>query len=151
MVQDIWCKNTQYNGKDIKDTQTYFSLSSPGIAVDVTEEEPTAAPAAATSGVNLEELSKDITAAGEKVKELKTSKADKAAIDAAVKVLLEKKQLYADNNNGIGVDGKPFGGSGGKKKKGGGGGGGNQQQQQVCFIFVRYLGSSYYLRPCFWF
>jgi hypothetical protein len=78
--------------------------------------------------VNLEELAKEISAAGEKVKELKTNKGEKAEVDAAVKLLLEKKQLYADNNEGMGVDGKPFGK---KKNNGGGGGGGNKQPEQV--------------------
>ena len=38
--------------------------------------------------VNLEELKEKVTAAGEKVKELKTSGGEKEAIDAAVKELL---------------------------------------------------------------
>lgn len=58
--------------------------------------------------VNLEELKEQVTAAGEKVKTLKTDGADKAAIGAAVAELLALKKEYADNNNGIGVDGKPF-------------------------------------------
>ena len=43
-----------------------------------------------------------------KVKELKNSGADKAAIDDAVKEMLAAKKNYADANNGIGVDGKPY-------------------------------------------
>ena len=58
--------------------------------------------------VDLPKLKDDITALGEKVKTLKTSGGEKEAVDAAVKELLAAKKLYADNNNGIGVDGKPY-------------------------------------------
>ncbi|KAL7579662.1 hypothetical protein ACA910_021812 [Epithemia clementina (nom. ined.)] len=61
--------------------------------------------------VDLTKLKDDITALGEKVKTLKTTSGtadNKEAIDAAVKELVEAKRLYADHNNGIGVDGKPY-------------------------------------------
>ena len=52
----------------------------------------------------------------------------------------QKKQLFADNNNGIGVDGKPFKANMTKAEKkkqnaaaNGGGGGDGQQQPQVRF------------------
>lgn len=60
--------------------------------------------------MNLEELKAEIQSIGETIKALKsaTTSADKDAISAAVASLLAAKQLYADNNNGIGVDGQPF-------------------------------------------
>jgi WHEP-TRS domain len=59
--------------------------------------------------VNLEALSADIAGMGEKIKELKSdSGSSPEAISAAVEELLRLKKEYADNNNGIGVDGKPF-------------------------------------------
>lgn len=57
--------------------------------------------------VNLEELKKEVQVLAENVTELKAS-GDKDAIGAAVAQLLAAKQTYADNNNGIGVDGKPY-------------------------------------------
>ena len=57
---------------------------------------------------DLQQLKEDIEALGEKVKELKSSGADKESIGSAVAQLLEKKKAYADGNNGIGVDGKPY-------------------------------------------
>jgi hypothetical protein len=60
--------------------------------------------------VELEQLKEQIDAAGENIKTLKSAggEVDKVAIGAAVKDLLDLKKQYADNNNGIGVDGKPF-------------------------------------------
>jgi 1,6-anhydro-N-acetylmuramate kinase len=59
--------------------------------------------------VNLDELKAEILAIGETIKTLKsTTPVDKDAVTAAVASLLAAKQLYADNNNGIGVDGQPF-------------------------------------------
>lgn len=60
--------------------------------------------------VNLEELKAEIDSIGERVKSLKTvtGEVDKDAIAAAVKDLVTAKKKFADNNNGIGVDGKPF-------------------------------------------
>ena len=60
--------------------------------------------------VDLNQLKTDIEALGEKVKELKTSGGgdQKDAIGAAVAEMLAKKKEYADNNNGIGVDGNPY-------------------------------------------
>lgn len=60
--------------------------------------------------VDLAKLENEINALGEQIKSLKTSGGDsnKEAIAAAVKDLLAAKKLYAESNNGIGVDGKPF-------------------------------------------
>ena len=41
------------------------------------------------------------------------SSASSDEVSATVALLVEKKKLYADNNDGIGVDGKPFGAGGG--------------------------------------
>jgi hypothetical protein len=57
---------------------------------------------------DLEAIKVDIDSLGAKIKELKTSGGAKEELTAAVTELLAKKQLYADSNNGIGVDGKPF-------------------------------------------
>lgn len=57
--------------------------------------------------VDLDELKEEVTALGEKVKALKDA-GEKDAIGPAVEALLAAKQLYADNNNGIGVDGNPY-------------------------------------------
>ena len=59
--------------------------------------------------VELEKLKADIAQMGNKIKELKlAAPVDKDAIGAAVKEMLDAKKLYADNNNGIDVDGKPY-------------------------------------------
>jgi hypothetical protein len=61
------------------------------------------------SPVDLPVLQAEITALGEKIKSLKeASPPDKAAIAVAVNDLLVAKRVYAENNNGIGSDGKPF-------------------------------------------
>ena len=52
----------------------------------------------------LEALKSEIEALGNKIRSLKEEGQD---VSGAVKELLEKKQLYADSNGGIGVDGKP--------------------------------------------
>jgi hypothetical protein len=69
--------------------------------------------------VDLAQLQQEIASLGEQIKTLKSaSPVDKDAVSTAVQQLLEAKQLYADNNNGIGVDGKPFeAGKKGDKKK----------------------------------
>jgi hypothetical protein len=60
--------------------------------------------------VNLEELKEEINALGSTIKSLKNnaSAANKDAITTAVASLLAAKKLYADSNNGIGVDGLPY-------------------------------------------
>ena len=59
--------------------------------------------------VDLDKLKEEITALGEKIRELKSaSEVDKTAIGAAVNDLLAAKKKYAENNNGIGADGKPY-------------------------------------------
>ena len=59
--------------------------------------------------VELDKLKEEITALGDKIKALKSASAvDNDAVAALVKELLAAKKLYADNNNGIGVDGKPY-------------------------------------------
>jgi hypothetical protein len=60
--------------------------------------------------VNLEELKEEINALGNTIKALKSSPSDenKDAIQTAVASLLAAKKLYAENNDGIGVDGLPY-------------------------------------------
>lgn len=58
--------------------------------------------------IDLEALKVNIHNLGENVKELKAANADKKELDDAVQALLTAKKEYAQNNNGIGVDGKPF-------------------------------------------
>ena len=61
------------------------------------------------SSVDLEALKAEITSIGDKIRTLKTaSPIDKDAIGAAVGALNEAKKKYADNNDGLGVDGKPY-------------------------------------------
>ena len=60
------------------------------------------------SSVDLEALKAEITSIGDKIRDLKTAGAEKAEIGAAVEALNAAKKKYADNNNGIGVDGKPY-------------------------------------------
>jgi chromosome segregation ATPase len=55
--------------------------------------------------VDLEKLKEEITSLGDKIRELKASGAD---VGATVTELNAAKKNYADNNNGIGADGKPF-------------------------------------------
>ena len=58
---------------------------------------------------SLDELKALVESLAEKIKTLKAEGGDnKEAIGAAVKELLEAKKKYADGNNGIGVDGKPY-------------------------------------------
>ena len=58
---------------------------------------------------NLEELKAKADTLAQKVIDLKKADpVDKDAIGATVKELLEAKRTYAQNNNGIGVDGKPW-------------------------------------------
>jgi hypothetical protein len=63
-----------------------------------------------TDAVDLDKLKAEIDAIGEKIKSLKaaTGEVDKDGIAAAVASLVAAKKIFADNNNGIGVDGKPF-------------------------------------------
>ena len=63
-----------------------------------------------TDAVDLDKLKAEIDAIGERIKSLKsaTGEVDKDGIAAAVASLVAAKKTYADNNNGIGVDGKPF-------------------------------------------
>jgi uncharacterized protein YoaH (UPF0181 family) len=68
--------------------------------------------------VDLEELRSKVSALGERVKELKASgSASQEAISAAVAELLDAKKTFAENNNGIGVDGKHLDDGHGKKSK----------------------------------
>ena len=61
------------------------------------------------------ELDAKVTSAGEKVRALKTAKAEKAEVDEAVKVLLA---LKADFKAAAGFDWKPAGAGEAKKEKG---------------------------------
>jgi len=56
----------------------------------------------------LETLKKQIETVGEEIKTLKTNGGDKETITKKVAELLAVKKAYADANNGIGVDGKPY-------------------------------------------
>lgn len=62
--------------------------------------------------VDLNQLKGEISTIGNKIKELKNMAVKELTvtdeIGKNVQDLLAKKQLYADLNNGIGVDGKPF-------------------------------------------
>ena len=76
-----------------------------------------------------DQLNIEITAAGNKVRDLKTKKAEKAEIDSAVAVLLDLKAKY---KAATGQDWKPPGGGESKKnesKKGGDGGGKKKKEQ----------------------
>lgn len=58
---------------------------------------------------DLEQLAKEITTVGETISTLKSAGGDnKDAIGSAVANLLALKKQYAEANNGIGVDGKPY-------------------------------------------
>lgn len=58
---------------------------------------------------NLEELRSKVETLAEKITSLKKeTPVNKDAIGAAVKELLDAKRTFAENNGGIGVDGKPF-------------------------------------------
>jgi hypothetical protein len=70
-----------------------------------------------SSTVDLDSLKAEIESIGNQIKTAKSEKATKDVIEPLVAQLLEKKQLYATNNGGIGVDGKPFGGSSGSGAK----------------------------------
>lgn len=67
--------------------------------------------------VELEVLAAEIKALGEKVKTMKADGSDKESIDSVVAALLTAKKTYAENNNGIGVDGQPYQESLSKKEK----------------------------------
>ena len=76
-----------------------------------------------------DQLNNEITAAGNKVRDLKTKKAEKAEIDSAVATLLDLKAKY---KAATGQDWKPPGGGESKKnesKKGGDGGGKKKKEQ----------------------
>lgn len=58
---------------------------------------------------DLDALKQKTAALGDKIRELKAAAdPDKAAIGAAVAELNEAKKQYAEQNGGIGVDGKPY-------------------------------------------
>ena len=59
---------------------------------------------------DLAKLKEKVDSLSEQIKTLKAAGGDgnKEAIGAAVASLLAAKKEYADNNNGIGVDGKPY-------------------------------------------
>ena len=65
--------------------------------------------AVATPTVDLDALRTRINNLGETIKSLKSSsEPDKDAIAASVSELLEAKRTFANNNGGIGVDGKKW-------------------------------------------
>jgi hypothetical protein len=58
---------------------------------------------------NLEEMLETVNTLAQTVTDLKKAvPVDKDAIGKTVKELLDAKRSYAENNNGIGVDGKPW-------------------------------------------
>lgn len=58
---------------------------------------------------DLAKIEDDIKTIADQIKSLKSSgTADNEAIKSAVTQLLAAKKAYAENNNGIGVDGKPY-------------------------------------------
>ncbi len=58
---------------------------------------------------NLDELRSNVTNLASKITELKKcNPVDKDAISSCVAELLNAKRTFAQNNNGIGVDGKPW-------------------------------------------
>ena len=63
--------------------------------------------------MSLEELKKEIDAVGGQIaaakKEITDKEEVKKVIGPLIPKLLELKKKYAEANNGIGVDGKPFG------------------------------------------
>jgi len=65
---------------------------------------------ASPAPIDLTELASRISSLGENIKLLKSSseQPDADAISAAVAALLDAKRLYAHNNGGVGVDGKPW-------------------------------------------
>jgi hypothetical protein len=63
-----------------------------------------------TKMTDLDSIKAEIEAVGNQIKQAKVGKAEKSVIDPLVKTLLSLKQQFADQNDGIGVDGKPFGG-----------------------------------------
>lgn len=72
----------------------------------------------AAGGDVLEKLKAEIDAVGSEIRTLKgASPVDKDAVGVAVAKLMAAKKAYADANNGIGVDGKPFQEPGKKKNK----------------------------------
>jgi glutamyl-tRNA synthetase len=79
-------------------------------------------PPAAAAAANLDSLKSQHDELAAKVRELKESSsssnaaADSSAIQTAVQELLQAKKAYAEANNGIGVDGKPYNNEGSEKK-----------------------------------
>ncbi len=62
-----------------------------------------------TEEVNLDDLRAKVQSIADKITELKKANpVDKDAIGASVKELLDAKRTFAQSNNGIGVDGKPW-------------------------------------------
>ena len=58
---------------------------------------------------NLDELKSQVETIAQKIIDLKKcNPVNKDAITTSVKELLDAKRLYAQSNNGIGVDGKPW-------------------------------------------
>jgi hypothetical protein len=78
---------------------------------------------------DLKALEQEIADLGNQIRTLKasdpstTGSAPSGRVTELVGLLLEKKTMYAESNGGIGIDGKPLGGTGGGAGGGGGGGG----------------------------
>jgi len=97
----------------------------------------------------LEPLAQEIAALGEQIKALKASDpVDKAAVGAAVASLLAAKKNYAEHNNGIGVDGKPYEEPQSKKAQKKQAGKEAGSAKQVCSS-RRLVDGMYFVTTCF--
>jgi hypothetical protein len=111
--------------------------------------------------VSLSQLKDEIAVIGDRIKELKTKGAAqmkemkdnakeemstaKDDLNEAILDMLAKKQLYAENNNGIGVDGRPFKANMTKaeKRKQQQQGKQQAQHQQARFISTQLIDKTY--------
>jgi hypothetical protein len=82
--------------------------------------------------VDLKALEQEISDLGGQIRALKAEgpSAPSDQVSALVSQLLDKKKRYAENNGGIGVDGKPFGGSGASGSGGGSDGGKKKEKEK---------------------
>ena len=125
ILLDLKAKYKAAVGKDWKPDAHQTSANQPSKA-------KSASPPKEVSSGPGDQLNNEITAAGNKVRDLKTKKAEKAEIDSAVAVLLDLKAKY---KAATGQDWKPPGGAGGgeskknESKKGGDGGGKKKKEQ----------------------
>ena len=122
ILLDLKAKYKAAVGKDWKPDAHQTSANQPSKA-------KSASPPKEVSSGPGDQLNNEITAAGNKVRDLKTKKAEKVEIDSAVATLLDLKAKY---KAATGQDWKPPGGGESKKnesKKGGDGGGKKKKEQ----------------------